>query len=121
MTELAADVDFIVSPTVQCVAPLVADLAASVAGGTVSWFDVAPRNTVPFNVLGWPAVTVPIGPGEHDMPMALQIIAHPGQDADLMDFAARVQTIIGLRLDAAGVADLPSPSRPPRMPPGRQE
>jgi aspartyl-tRNA(Asn)/glutamyl-tRNA(Gln) amidotransferase subunit A len=87
----AVDVDFVVLPAVQCVAPPVSTLAADVATGTLPWLEVAARNTMPFNVLGWPAISVPAGSGEHGLPVGLQIAAKPGQDAALLELAARFQ------------------------------
>jgi len=41
-------VDVLAAPTTQCVAPPAESLLAMTAAGQTPWFDVAPRNTVPF-------------------------------------------------------------------------
>ena len=47
------------------------------------------RFTGPFNALGWPAMVVPVGLGEGDLPVAIQIAARPGLES-LVFRAARV-------------------------------
>ena len=42
-----------------------------------------------FNALGWPAISVPCGSGEHELPLAVQLVAKPWDDAMLLG-AARV-------------------------------
>ena len=42
----------------------------------------------PFNVLGWPAVVVPWHTTDSaGSPQSIQIVAHPGKDAELLAFA----------------------------------
>ena len=45
--------------------------------------------TNPFNALGWPAISVPCGRGEHGLPLAAQLVAKPWDEATLLR-AARV-------------------------------
>ena len=42
-----------------------------------------------FNALGWPAISVPCGDGEHGLPLAVQLVAKPWDEATLLR-AARV-------------------------------
>jgi Asp-tRNA(Asn)/Glu-tRNA(Gln) amidotransferase A subunit family amidase len=44
----------------------------------------------PFNTLGWPAVVVPVGLGEFDVPVSLQLVAKPWQDATALRAAHTV-------------------------------
>jgi Asp-tRNA(Asn)/Glu-tRNA(Gln) amidotransferase A subunit family amidase len=47
------------------------------------------RFTGPFNALGWPAVVVPTGTGEHGLPVSMQIVGRPWAEKTLFA-AARV-------------------------------
>ena len=45
------------------------------------------RNTLPFNALGWPAISVPCGLAANGLPMGLQIVAQPFDEARMLDIA----------------------------------
>ena len=44
-----------------------------------------------FNALGWPAISVPCGNGEHDLPLAVQLVAKPWDEATLLRAARAVE------------------------------
>lgn len=44
-----------------------------------------------FNALGWPAISVPCGEGEHGLPLAVQLVAKPWDDATLLRAARAVE------------------------------
>jgi len=46
---------------------------------------------VPWNHLGNPAMSVPFGFGADDMPLAVQIIGRPGDEATLLSLAAQIE------------------------------
>jgi aspartyl-tRNA(Asn)/glutamyl-tRNA(Gln) amidotransferase subunit A len=41
----------------------------------------------PFNVLGWPALSIPCGRSREGMPIGLQLVAPPGHDESLLSSA----------------------------------
>ena len=47
------------------------------------------RFTGPFNMLGWPAIVVPVGLGDNGLPVALQLVGKPWREVDTLR-AARV-------------------------------
>jgi aspartyl-tRNA(Asn)/glutamyl-tRNA(Gln) amidotransferase subunit A len=66
-----ADVDVLVLPTVQ----VLPDTIANVLAGTTLPNDLPLlRNTLPFNVLGVPAISVPCGFAANGLPVGLMIV-----------------------------------------------
>jgi len=53
-----------------------------------SWYPY----TMPFNLTGNPAISLPCGFDPAGMPMAIQLIARPGEDAELLRIAAAFET-----------------------------
>ncbi len=82
-----AGVDLIVTPTSPIPAPSFAEIEA--APETLRPRElVLLRNTRPFNILGAPAISVPCGTTRAGLPIGLQIIGPPGDDARVLRFAA---------------------------------
>jgi Asp-tRNA(Asn)/Glu-tRNA(Gln) amidotransferase A subunit family amidase len=46
---------------------------------------------IPFNCLGWPALTMPVGTATDGMPLALQIVGRPWEEATILSAAAAVE------------------------------
>jgi aspartyl-tRNA(Asn)/glutamyl-tRNA(Gln) amidotransferase subunit A len=68
--------DLVLSPTLPGVAPPVG------AGGTGD-LDVRESlisMTFPFNVLGWPALSLPCGAAKHGLPASVQLVGRAGDD-----------------------------------------
>ena len=76
--ELCADVDLLVTPTLPFVAPTVADANDDAVGNALTRF------TYPLNVVGWPALALPWGLAEHDLPASVQLVGRPGADAHVL-------------------------------------
>jgi len=79
--------DLLITPTLSCVAPAVGigDLALR---GTLI------RNTLPFNTLGWPALALPCGSAEDDLPASVQIVGRGGADALVLAAGDRLATAL---------------------------
>lgn len=87
---LFADVDVIVAPTSPLPAPSFAELEA--APETLRPKElVLLRNTRPFNILGTPAISVPCGATRAGLPIGLQIVGAPGDDARVLRVAAAIE------------------------------
>ncbi|SDD92722.1 aspartyl-tRNA(Asn)/glutamyl-tRNA(Gln) amidotransferase subunit A [Variovorax sp. CF079] len=90
--ELLARSDFLVTPTLSCTAlPIDQDLFGSmnIDGNVVpevraNWFPW----TMPFNLTGHPAISLPCGVDSAGLPIGLQIVGRFRQDAALLRVAA---------------------------------
>jgi Asp-tRNA(Asn)/Glu-tRNA(Gln) amidotransferase A subunit family amidase len=84
MRSVFAEVDLLVTPTVAFVAP---------AAGTddLEIRDAMIRLTYPFNANGGPALALPCGPAEHDLPASLQLAGPPGADALVLAAGALIE------------------------------
>jgi aspartyl-tRNA(Asn)/glutamyl-tRNA(Gln) amidotransferase subunit A len=79
-------VDAIVTPTSPIVPPPIADFGAD-RNGTADFAARNIRNTSPFNVYGWPTISVPCGFTSSGLPIGLQISAASGRDALVLQLA----------------------------------
>ena len=74
LAELMRGVDILLTPTLPMVAP-------PVGLGDLALRDRMTQFTYPFNAIGAPALAVPCGAAELDLPASVQIVARPGMDA----------------------------------------
>lgn len=73
-------------------------LTPAIDGPVVGWDEIDSgtaakfmRYSMPFNVLGWPALTIPLpGTGGGEGPQAVQLVGRPGSDRDLLAFASQL-------------------------------
>ena len=78
------EVDVVFTPTTPVQAPLIGE--TQVAGEDVRLAST--RFARPFNVLGIPALSIPLSTG--DMPVGLQMVAPAGREADVLHLAALI-------------------------------
>ncbi|MCL8208481.1 MAG: amidase [Actinomycetia bacterium] len=78
--ERARDFDVVLLPTLATGAPPVGAETVRVGDGDLSLWEAMVRLTAPWNVLGWPAVSVPAGFDDDGLPVGLQVVAPEGQD-----------------------------------------
>jgi len=67
-------VDLLATPTLAIVAP-------PTGVGDLELRQTLIRFTLPFNFLGWPALALPCGPAELDLPASIQLVGRHGEDA----------------------------------------
>jgi aspartyl-tRNA(Asn)/glutamyl-tRNA(Gln) amidotransferase subunit A len=79
-------VDVIVTPTTAVSPPALADVTRDVSTSMALGARTI-RNTSPFNVYGWPTISVPCGFTRAGLPIGLQIAGPVGQDATVLRLA----------------------------------
>jgi aspartyl-tRNA(Asn)/glutamyl-tRNA(Gln) amidotransferase subunit A len=81
LAELMRGVDVVLTPTLPMVAP-------PVGIGDLALRDRMTRFTYPFNAIGAPALAVPCGRAEADLPASVQVVGRPGMDALVLGVGA---------------------------------
>jgi aspartyl-tRNA(Asn)/glutamyl-tRNA(Gln) amidotransferase subunit A len=91
----AAGVDMIISPTQPCPPPPIGTRRLRFAGEpAVDVTSVMCGLTDIYNVLGWPAITVPCGRDTLGLPVGCQIAARPWREADCLSAAEVVEAAV---------------------------
>jgi aspartyl-tRNA(Asn)/glutamyl-tRNA(Gln) amidotransferase subunit A len=81
-----ATVDAIVAPTSPIGPPPITDFTGD-RNGSADFVARNIRNTSPFDVYGWPTISVPCGFTAAGLPIGLQISGPPGRDAVVLQLA----------------------------------
>ena len=106
--------DVIATPGAPSVAPLLDDMACDVGDELVPWLDSVPRMTMPWNVTGNPALTVPAGLVA-GLPVSLQLVGRPYAEGTILAVGAGYEQLTGHHLaqpDLLTHTDHPGASRP---------
>ena len=88
------DVDIVATLTVPIEPPKIADLDGKPELRQAELLML--RNTRPFDVLGWPTITIPCGVSSSGLPVGLQLSAGFRQERFLLDVAARCERILAV-------------------------
>jgi aspartyl-tRNA(Asn)/glutamyl-tRNA(Gln) amidotransferase subunit A len=81
LLQAMSGVDVLVTPGVGAEAPFLDTITVSVNGTLFPMYEVTPRNTMIFDVTGFPALMLPSGLGAAGLPIAIQIAARPFDEA----------------------------------------
>ena len=79
-------VDLLMTPTSPILPPAIAEFIGD-RNGSVDFVNRNIRNTSPFDVYGWPTISVPCGFSASGLPIGLQISGALGQDAVALQLA----------------------------------
>ncbi len=88
-----ADIDMLITPALA--QPPIAARMWSQRG----WFTNVWTNSryapfaAPWNIAGWPAMTVPAGVGPDGMPLAVQLVGKPGAESQLIHVATQLEQL----------------------------
>jgi aspartyl-tRNA(Asn)/glutamyl-tRNA(Gln) amidotransferase subunit A len=87
-------VDCLVLPTCPCTAPRVNQASIDIGGWSGTVREALMTYTAPFNVAGFPAISIPLAARDGLLPAALQIVAKPGHDAALLQIAQQIEQLL---------------------------
>ncbi len=94
---LFEQVDALLLPSAPCVAPLIMDGTSTINGKIVTFGEVGVPMRQPINVVGLPALALPIGFAD-GLPISMQLIGPAWQEAKLLRIGhAYEQATLGLR------------------------
>jgi aspartyl-tRNA(Asn)/glutamyl-tRNA(Gln) amidotransferase subunit A len=91
--EAFESVDVIVTPTTALPPPLLADVGKDVNTSMTLGTTRTVRNTAPFNLYGWPTISVPCGFTRAGLPIGLQISGPSGAEVSVLRLARAYEQI----------------------------
>jgi aspartyl-tRNA(Asn)/glutamyl-tRNA(Gln) amidotransferase subunit A len=68
--------------------------AARIGGRDVPLHSAVTALTMPFNLTGMPALTLPCGRGDNGLPIGVQIACRRGDDWRVLDIGARLEDLL---------------------------
>eukprot|EP00850_Spirogloea_muscicola_P008075 SM000042S15342 [mRNA] locus=s42:460916:465213:- [translate_table: standard] len=97
------EVDVIISPTTGMTAPVVPPDALYCGESNLAVTGGLMRFIFAGNLLGFPAVTVPVGQDGNSLPIGLQIMGRPWQEATVLRLAAAIEAVCLYKLKQPSV------------------
>ncbi len=94
--KIANSFEALVVPSGPALAPLHGETTIKIDGGLFPFRSLLARFTRPFNLLGWPALSIPNGVDEAGLPTGLQIVGPPESEGRLFILAQKLEQTIGL-------------------------
>jgi aspartyl-tRNA(Asn)/glutamyl-tRNA(Gln) amidotransferase subunit A len=91
IAEVFGEVDFVLTPTIAEPAPRLADAKRGSVDEVVSRMGRFSRLTRPFNGLGLPALSLPGGWSSAGIPLAVQVIGRPFDEAGVLAVSAAIE------------------------------
>ena len=88
---IAREFDLLLLPTQPFVAPESGQTADDGLRGRIIRF------TYPLDALGWPALALPCGLAEHDLPASVQLVAPTGSDPLVLGAGAALEGALAAR------------------------
>ena len=86
--EAMRGMDALLLPTTAMPAPKIGeDVEVKLEGRKLPTMPTLTKNTNPFNVINYPAITVPAGYSLEGLPVGVQMVARPWEDAKLLSIA----------------------------------
>jgi len=95
MDRLFTEIDVLLVPSTPIVAPRVADERIDIDGVLRNRNPYLGVFTIPFSLVGLPAVSVPVETGA-GLPLGVQLVGRAGSEYRLLDVAAQLEDVLGL-------------------------
>ena len=92
--EAVDGIDLVVTPTLPCVAP-------PTGIGDLALRERMISRTIPFNVVGWPALALPCGPAEDGLPASVQVAGRADADGLVLAAGSLLEQALKRRLERA--------------------
>ncbi|MGF6782417.1 amidase [Paraburkholderia sp. GAS334] len=111
--EAMSTLDYLVLPTCPCTAPPLDACTVDIGNWTGTVREALMTYTAPFNVAGFPAISIPLSSRHGGLPAALQIVARPSDDGALLKVALQMESMLR---SVAVPQDLPATTTTTRRP-----
>jgi Asp-tRNA(Asn)/Glu-tRNA(Gln) amidotransferase A subunit family amidase len=86
----------LVTPAGPVVAPPHGVSTIDMGGSPVPFRTLLSRFTRPFNLLGWPALSIPNGMTEEGLPTGIQVSGPPESETDLLILGHQLERVLSL-------------------------
>lgn len=90
------DVDVLVTPTLRIATPPSGTREVTIDGRRMPLHPAMTGLTLPFNLTGMPALSMPCADGDGGLPVGLQIAGRRGDDWRVLGVAARCETLLAM-------------------------
>ena len=94
--KLAEGFDLLVTPAGPVVAPAHGVSTIELDGSLVPFRTLLSRFTRPFNLLGWPALSIPNGMTEEGLPTGIQISGPPQSEGNILILGHQLERVLAL-------------------------
>jgi Asp-tRNA(Asn)/Glu-tRNA(Gln) amidotransferase A subunit family amidase len=94
LLEALGDADVLVTPTLPCAPPALGQAIISISGRTLPAAAMLTRFTSPFNMTGLPALSIPCGFDTDGLPVSVQLVGRPGEDARVLAVGRWVERML---------------------------
>jgi len=88
------DLDVLVTPTLRIEPPRSGAGAVRIGGRDMPLHSAVTALTMPFNLTGMPALTLPCGRGDNGLPIGVQIAGRRGDDWRVLNIGARLEDLL---------------------------
>jgi aspartyl-tRNA(Asn)/glutamyl-tRNA(Gln) amidotransferase subunit A len=86
----------LVTPTCPMTAPMLGQVEEEINGEVQDIYSILSRNTVAFNVTGFPAVSFPAFLSGEGLPIGIQLVVRPGEEFQLLELTEIIEKKYGI-------------------------